>query len=621
MTAPKSPRRKKVVSEPNNDTARDVAASILHTVADRLGPAQPSRVAPESPKYVGGSSRRDAGISTPVASVPARRNVVIGKPTRSRTASSIRFGYGASTGLGNTVMSGQNDFYSATLSTDFLQLPQSQAEEWALYRHFYENHPIVGQAIDLQTELPLSKVRLNRPKAINRAMADAAQRFCEKWCTRVNLLQRLYAITHQYNLLGIACIMVEDNNPDMPESLMYEEVAVETSDVGEDGKPIIAYEQRIREPDEKTVAWMKKNYKGWTAIRCLPPEQVRVQSFNFTEEEIVEYFIDDETKKIVEMSLSDPNAKRIVNSMPKDVVAAVHKGENVFLNTDPDAGSFIYIMKNSRDDYSPHPVSKLKRCVRALVHEDKLRQANASIASRHMTPHRLVWAENLSEIDIEILREQVDQSIMDPDYSLVTNFQVNWEELGSDQRLLDLSSEMDLLYRQFYAGLGVTESLLTGEGSYSGDRVSLEVINQRFMNLRENLQSFVDENIFKPMCRRMGFIELDEDGNEQVIYPGLSFTRLPTRDNQDTFNAMYNLYTKGSLDIDTILEMLNIDPVTTKEKIMRDLMDPNDSTFNEVMRNLYSGVGNTLAEKSNAIYIIAQKLGLQYEPGEDAPRF
>ena len=44
-------------------------------------------------------------------------------------------------------------------STDFLELPQSLDEQRNYYRFFYRSDPFVGQAIDLHTELPLSKLR------------------------------------------------------------------------------------------------------------------------------------------------------------------------------------------------------------------------------------------------------------------------------------------------------------------------------------------------------------------------------------------------------------------------------------------------------------------------------
>ena len=113
-----------------------------------------------------------------------------------------------------------------------------------------------------------------------------------------------------------------------------------------------------------------------------------------------------------------------------------------------------------------------------------------------------------------------------------------------------------------------------------------------------------------------------EDGHEVVIHPKLSFTRLAIRDNSETFDALFNLYQKGSIDIDVILDLLNIDPVTTKEKLERDLMTLNDPTFNEVLRSIYSRVGDSIAENSDAAEKIADTLGLKFEkPDEGGGRF
>jgi len=92
---------------------------------------------------------------------------------------------------------------------------------------------------------------------------------------------------------------------------------------------------------------------------------------------------------------------------------------------------------------------------------------------------------------------------------------------------------------------------------------------------------------------------------------------LALRDNRDTFDALYNLYQKGSLDVETILELLNLDPVTVREKLEKDLFTVNDPTFNEVLRGIYGDVGRALAEKSNAVEKIAENLGLKYTPPKE----
>jgi len=558
----------------------------------------------------------DPEDTTVVRKIAARQGVTVGKPGKIIT-SAMR-SKTAFPATGGSMMGVGGNFYSPELSTDFLELPQSDDEKRNFFRFFYDHDPFVGQAIDLLDELPLSKVRLRKPKARNEKLAAAALRFCEGWAKRIGLLHRLMEISHEWNLLGETHIFCEDTSPDMPEDLEYEVIREITAE-GE------IVERKNKRPDarERSIKWLKKNYQGWSALRCLPPEQIHMETFPFTDEKLVELIPDSKTKAVINRAQSgDPHAARVVNSMPRDVVAAISEGRNIPLNTDPEAGSFYYYMARKKSQYEPRGKSVLLRCLRTLIFRDKVRQSLTSIASRHMTPYRLIYAEDMNAEQTEDLREQVDLALQDPDFSIITNFQVTWEEMGADQRLPDWSWVYDFTDRQMYAGLGVTESLLSGESSYSGDRLNLEVINTRFMLMRETLQELVEGQFFAPMCARMGFVEEDEDGNLQVIVPHLSFTRLSFRDNTETFDALWNLYTKGSLDIDTVLEHLNLDPVTIREKLAEDFGTFQDATFNELLRGLYSRIGDSLAENSDFAEQIADYLSLKFEkPKEEGGRF
>jgi len=552
-----------------------------------------------------------------VAVVPQRPGVSVGKPgkvitTAMRAKVAFPMAGGVQAGSGG-------NFYSPELSTDFLELPQSVDEQHNYYRFFYDYEPFVGQAIDLHTELPLSKVRVGMPDARNRELAEKSMRFCTKWAKKVGLLRRLMEVTHEWNLIGEVALFIEDTNPDMPREVREQAIREITAD----GKFLERWEP-FEDADEREIKWLNQNYKGWTAIRCLPPEQVRVESFPFTDEKLIELVPDSKTKAIIERARQgDAQAQRIANSMPIEIVEAVAEGRNVPLNTDPEAGSFCHFMARKRSPYEPRGKSILQRCLRTLVFRDKVRQSLTSIASRHMTPYRLIYAEDMSDEQTDALREQVDLALQDPDYSIITNFQVNWEEMGADQRLPDWSWVYDLTDRQLYAGLGVTESLLSGESSYSGDRIHLEVINTRFMLLREMLQDLVEEYFFKPMCARMGFVEEDEDGILEVIVPKLTFTRLALRDTADTYDALFSLYQKGSIPIDVILDLLNIDPVTAAEGLKNDLFTLSDSSMNEVVRAAYSRVGEALVESTEITEKVAGNLGLKYKkpPAEGTERF
>lgn len=558
--------------------------------------------------------RNDPKYTVKVATLPKSPNVTVGKP--GKVVTSAMRAKVAFPMAGGTTMGAGGNFYSPELSPDFLELPQSVDEQRNYYRFFYDNDPFVGQAIDLHSELPLSKLRLRKPRAKNKKLAEASMRFCERWVKSVGLLHRLLEIVHEFYLIGEVHVFAEDSNEEMPKEVTH----LSYKEVTSTGEIIDEWRER-EDARERSVEWLKKNYRGWTGLRTLPPEQIHMESFPFTDKRIVELVIDSKTKALVERARQgDARAAEIAASYPSDIIAAVQSGTNLPLNTNPMAGSFVHYLARKKSAYEPRGKSILQRCLRVLVYRDKLRQAQTSIASRHMTPIRVVWAEDMNAEQTEELREQVDLALQDPDFSIIANFQVNWEEMGGGQgnRLLELTGEYDLTDRQLYAGLGVTESLLSGESSYSGDRIHLEVINVRYLLLREVLQDFVDNLLLEPMCRRMGFIETDEDGYEVVITPRLSFTRLALRDNQETFDALFNLYTKGSLDIDTILDLLNIDPDTVKEKLERDFGTFNDATFNELSRSLFSRAGDAIVENSDFVETMADRIGAKYtKPKEE----
>lgn len=551
---------------------------------------------------VGEVPRKPSAASTgPVQTVPRRRKIL---------------GSYGSSASGNTIGASAGNFYSPELSTDFLELPQSWAEKISQYRFFYETDPFVGQAIDVHTELPLSKIRFAPAKAREKqALAQKAWRFCERWAERVDLVQVLIEIVHHYHLLGEAPIFFEDDNPEPPLGVTHEEVRVTRAN----GEEVLETRERA-DADERLHKWLMRNYKGWTSITVLPPEQVFVESFGFTKKKLVKLVPDAKTVEIVKRAEAGEEAAiEVVQSMPEGVVNAILEGGDIPLNTDPEQGAFIYILSRKKASYEPRGQSLLTRVMRTLIYRDKLRQSQTSISSRHMTPIRVITAEDASESDLDALRDQVDLALQDPDYSIIVNYALEWNEMGSESRLLDLGSEYDLTDRQLYAGLGVTESLLSGESSYSGDRINLEVINTRYMLLREIIQSFLDKQVLAPMCKRLGFVEEDEDGNEVILHPRASFTRLALRDNQDTFDALFNLYQKGSLPVEVILDLLNVDAYATDRALKEDAFTMRDPNMNELFRNLYgSDTADFILNNTNLKARIVQALGLENVPAPPA---
>lgn len=531
-------------------------------------------------------------------------------------------GYGGGgMGGGLDVMMGQaTNIYSPHLSTDFLELPQNRTERNAYFRHFYQFDPYVQTAVNLHTELPLSKIRLQSPNGRDPKKNQEILVFFEDMVRRIKLLQKLVQGTKEFLVVGEALFFAEDSEVDFPEDLEWEDEQW----IGEDGVPTT---RRVRKSEEQLmrdkIAYYQKHYKGLKALRIMPNEQVFVTSLSYVDEALFELLPDPKIKSLVERAeAGDDYAEHVLRMMPQDLVDRIRADEPLYLATDPEEGSFIYQLARNKMDYEEHGHSIMECLMHVLVYRDKLRQAQTSIASRAMTPKRLVYGEDLSLGDVEDLRDQVDMALMDPDYTIVTNYQVSWEEISARDRLLDLGGEYDITDRQLFAGLGVTESMLTGESSYSGERLNIEVINTRYMLYRELIQEYVEEYLFIPVARRKGFIEFDEFGNERVLYPKLSFTRLALRDNRDTFDAMFNLYQKGSMPIDVILELLNLDPQSTRERLERDLFTVNDPVFNDMIRGIYNEVGRWMVESTDIKNRLADYLQVnEVESGDEGGRF
>lgn len=542
------------------------------------------------------ASAQDDNVQVqPSETVDAQRRQKIAKTAMGMGVKSASMGdFGAQSGADISRGTGTNT-YSPHMSSDFLELPQNESQEMAYYRHFYNKNPYVNRAINLHTDLPLSKIRLTMPRGNDPDLNDYILEFFRNMVDRIDLLETLVDATREYYVFGDAFLFAEDSTVDVPDFITHDT----RHHIDEQNNVV---EEKVERPNAEQLKqrYIQKNYQGWESLTILPPDHVRVESQSFLEGDFIELVPDSQTRELVEKAAAgDPDAIEKVSHMPDEVRAYIESGENIPLGTDPSEGSFVYHLARQKAPYEQRGHSILESCLRDLVFGDKLRQAQTSIASRAMTPKRIVWAENLDAKDVNNLRNQVDQALLDPDFSIITNYQVNWEEISADDRLLNLSSEYDHINERLFAGLGVTRSMLTGDSTYSGERIHIEVINTRYLRYREMLQNYVEEELFKPVARRKGFVEEDKFGHERVIYPKLSFTRLAIRDNRDTFDNLFNLYQKGSLPVSYILELFNLDPHAVRKRMENDLFTINDPQFNEAVRGVLSEVGRNVVENSD----------------------
>lgn len=539
-------------------------------------------------------------------------------------------GYGSSP---TSIVDAHSQFYSPQLSTDFLELPQSEREKRELFRFWYTTHPVVGAAIDFHTDVPMSKIRLSLPKGKDRKRNKQILHFYEEMCKRVRMFQVLYDATHEYWLQGNVFIFAEDHDmvPELPQELIADITEEEVGEIDYAGR---AQRKKVRKVVPKPadvrqtaqVEFVAKNYRGWEKLTILPPEQIKLEVFQYTNKTKMELIPSEKDRLVVlrAQNTSDPEAARIAADIPDMIKDRLLNGQPIPLSTSPYedfmCSSFCYHLAHKKAAYDDRGTSILERCLRTLLFQDKLRQAQTSIASRAMTPKRVVWGDKMSETDVDGIRDQIDQALQDPDFTVIANFELHWDEIGSRDRLLDLSSEYEITNKMLFIGLRITESMLTGESTYSGERIHLDVMNTMYLLYRETMAQFVEEQLFAPVAEKKQFFEIDEDGNRQLLYPKLQFTRLALRDNTELQDFMYNLYQKGSMPIAYIYDLLNIDVDDAHDQLQKDAFTLKDANMNELIRAALTSIGDSLADDTDVKEKVIKNLGLK-QKGKEGDRF
>jgi hypothetical protein len=226
-----------------------------------------------------------------------------------------------------------------------------------------------------------------------------------------------------------------------------------------------------------------------------------------------------------------------------------------------------------------------------------------------------------------------------------TNFEVNWQTVGANDRLLNTESEYNLLRQDLALGLGSTVEMLTGQSSYSGNRITLETMNTMYLAFRDRMRQFVEESIFRPVADALGhyqkelidvwprvepeeieegdILSEEEDGqlrrkrtlvNVLWNYSTLRFNRISIRDNAEVYDQLFQLYQKGSLAVRYLLDLHNIDPEENARAILEDIGGPKDPVFNDFVRAVYTATDmpQTILNSTDFMERVLKGLKLNY---------
>lgn len=143
-------------------------------------------------------------------------------------------------------------------------------------------------------------------------------------------------------------------------------------------------------------------------------------------------------------------------------------------------------------------VPPLFRVLEDVYYYKILRRANEALAQEHVTPLRIVSPAgtgdtspqrtmNLADWQSK-LRVELHKFKGDPNHILVSPIPLNIEQMGGQARVMMVASEMEAAARVIAAGLGCPIEMIWGGLNWSGASVSLRVLENHFLNDRENCE-------------------------------------------------------------------------------------------------------------------------------------
>jgi very-short-patch-repair endonuclease len=413
---------------------------------------------------------------------------------------------------------GQPQFFSPVHTPINWQIPSKRLEIYQWSRFFYENEPKVAAAIDFYSYFPMSDWE-------HECRDREVKLYFDKFKKRLGLQKWVRMISHEVHLLG--------------DCFPFAEISCEHCH----GSGMIG--------DELC------DHEGGTIRRMivLNPDFVDVHSGALDPEPIIALRPDEELINMVQRKT--PGHERL----SPEVISLVSSGQPIRLDN-----RNVAHLKYGECGYNRYGIGMVRRLFPILSYKTKLMVAQWIVAERLIVPIKIVKVGSderpAGPADIAAVQAQLAETANDPNLTIVTHhaFELDW--IGAAGKVLTLSNELEFINQEVLDGMMINNALLNGEGpNFSAAAVGIEAMIQRLNTFRNYIAEWIEEFLYLPEARRQGFIdENPETDDEEYLIPKIKWNSMHLRDQQQYRTFIIQLYEKGLVSAQTVLEAFEIDP-------------------------------------------------------------
>jgi len=305
-------------------------------------------------------------------------------------------------------------FYDPEITTTAIYLPRNIRQKNRWCRWFFDHDELVGAVLELHAELPYSRAEIMVDDPI-------IKRHVEECFDRTNFFTMLPIIDLEFMKIG---------------------------------------EIFIHNTWDDTLGM-------WNHIILHNPDFVELTASPFADTEcVIELKPDDELKSLVHST--KPEDQQLKKRLPKDVVRRVLTGKNIIL----DSSEITHVARRS-NPYDIRGTSLLNRIFRTLMYEDKLREAQITIADNFIYPLKIFklgdpakgWIPD--ESHQKALASMLQQANFDPNFSLIYHYGLNVEYMTVADKVMRLEKEWQEINDKKMIALGVSKEFMSGTTTYA----------------------------------------------------------------------------------------------------------------------------------------------------------
>ncbi len=292
-------------------------------------------------------------------------------------------------------------------------IPWDRSTLYQMIRYYDTFHPIVGNCMDMHTQLPLSRFALKGIKD------PGIRQFYEDNLEELDAFKLIYSMLREYWLLSEVFTFLNW--------------------------------------DDKIGAF--------TNAEIMMPEYLEIKGHPIVGRgfESYSYFLIPDQQMIQFVTSTEPWAENLKKYVSPQLVEAVCQGQNLQL----DPFNLMTLMRK-QSSYNIRGTSVILRCFQDLIYESRLRECQYSIAQRQILPKEL-WkigdAQHMpNQRQLQSMATLIQTAEQQELFTLVTAFTTSLEYVGANGKFPNLATEFDWIEKRILTGLFTHKGLTTGEG-------------------------------------------------------------------------------------------------------------------------------------------------------------